>query len=69
MNINKSLFNIIEFCSVLKNPNISNKVIIKWYSLLWNKIKKALYKIWQRAPFALEPQIKVILELKYMKLL
>jgi len=53
--INKSLEKANEFCKVLKIHNVSNKLIIKFYRKLRNKIKKSFYLMWQRSPMALEP--------------
>lgn len=53
--INKSLDKTNEFCKVLKITNVSNKLIIKFYRKLRNKIGKTFHLIWKRSPMALEP--------------
>lgn len=53
--INKSLARVKELCKVLKINKISNKMIIKLYRLLKNKIKKPFHLMWERDPLALEP--------------
>ena len=53
--INSSLDKAKEFCKVLKKPDVSNKLIIKFYRKLRNIIKNKFHMMWKRQPLALEP--------------
>ena len=45
---------IKEFCATLDIQNITNKIVIKLFRLLRNKIKIAYHTKWRNSPLALE---------------
>lgn len=55
MSINKTTVHIKEFCATLGLHHITNKLVIKLFRILRNKIKIAFHAKWRNSPLGLEP--------------